>query len=97
MVLLLFKFKTTFDGKVWKLITSQHLSIWSLSHMLKIAHETCINNYLLVPDALILAGALPIHTPFSAYTSSECSGDAAHKLMRACSLADQIFNIHIKI
>ena len=55
VVLLLFKFKTTFDGKVWKLITSQHMSIWSLSHMLKIAHETCINNYLVVPDALILA------------------------------------------
>ena len=37
-----------------------------------------------------------MHTPFSVCISSECSGDAAHKLMRVCSMADQIFNIYIK-
>ena len=71
------------------------MSTWSLSHTLKIAHETCINNYLVVPDTLNIVSSLPIHTPFSVYTSSECSDEAAHKLMRVCSLADQIFNIYI--
>ena len=37
------------------IITSQHMRIWSLSHVRKIAHQTCMNNYLVVPDALILA------------------------------------------
>ena len=70
------------------------MRIWSLSHVRKIAHQTCMNNYLVVPDALIWPELLPLPIPFSVCMSSECSGDAVHKCMRVCSLADQIFNIY---
>ena len=58
------------------------------------AHSTCIDSYQVRLDTSNLTQ--PLSKPFFECTSSEGSGDAAHKQKRVLTLADQIFNKYLQ-
>ena len=69
--------QTKVDGIKKKLITSQHMSLWYIWHMLKVALETSMVSYQVRLDSLMFARAF-IHTHSMFCTGSEGPGAAAH-------------------